>query len=398
MEQTSKHRTAGEESVNLRRSDDGTVGSLLSRRPEMSAADRKALEELLFHRMIAIERKRSERSGKPFLLMLVGTGDSLPSKKSEKVLANMARGLSLSTRETDVTGWYKDKSVLGTMFSGIVAGDGSRHVAAIFARLGRTLCDNLTAEQFNQISISFHLYPEDWEHELFRRPSNPTLYPDLARRDESRKFLTIIKRIIDIFGSAFALIVFAPLFVAIAAAIKLTSKGPIFFRQERVGQHGRPFVFVKFRSMHINNDSAIHKQWFSKFVSGHAEWHPTNNGNGSFKLIRDSRVTRVGKFLRRTSLDELPQFINVLKGEMSLVGPRQPIPYEVDAYQTWHRRRILEAKPGITGLWQVNGRSRVTFDEMVRLDLRYARSWSLWLDLKILAQTPWAVLLGDGAY
>ena len=120
--------------------------------------------------------------------------------------------------------------------------------------------------------------------------------------------------------------------------------------------------------------------------------------DGVYKLTNDPRVTRVGRFLRRTSLDELPQFINVLKGEMSLVGPRPPIPYEVDAYQTWHRGRILEAKPGITGLWQVNGRSRLAFDDMVRLDLRYARSWCLWLDIKILLQTPKAVVLGEGAY
>ena len=157
----------------------------------------------------------------------------------------------------------------------------------------------------------------------------------------------------------------------------------MFFRQERIGRYGQPFVFIKFRSMYTENDTGVHKEWFRRFVSGQAERHPTNrNGHGSYKLTHDPRVTRVGKFLRRTSLDELPQFINVLKGEMSMVGPRPPIPYEVDAYQSWHRGRILEAKPGITGLWQVNGRSRLAFDDMVRLDLRYARGWSLWLDIR----------------
>ena len=152
--------------------------------------------------------------------------------------------------------------------------------------------------------------------------------------------------------------------------------------------------------MYVNNDTAVHQQWFRNFYSGKAKRHPTgdDNGNGSYKLPNDPRVTRVGKWLRRTSLDELPQFMNVLKGEMSLVGPRPPIPYEVDAYEAWHRGRILQAKPGITGLWQVSGRSRVSFDEMVRLDLRYARSWSIWLDIKILLQTPRAVLFGEGAY
>jgi lipopolysaccharide/colanic/teichoic acid biosynthesis glycosyltransferase len=117
-----------------------------------------------------------------------------------------------------------------------------------------------------------------------------------------------------------------------------------------------------------------------------------------YKLTKDPRVTRVGAFLRKTSLDELPQLCNVLKGEMSLVGPRPAIPYEVEAYSAWHRRRVLEAKPGITGLWQVKGRSRVSFDEMVRLDVRYASSRSLWLDIKTLAQTPAAVLFGQGAH
>ena len=119
----------------------------------------------------------------------------------------------------------------------------------------------------------------------------------------------------------------------------------------------------------------------------------TGNGEGVYKLASDKRITPIGRFLRKTSLDELPQFINVLRGEMSLVGPRPPIPYEVAAYQTWHRRRVLEVKPGITGLWQVTGRSRVRFDEMVRLDLRYA-TWSPWLDLKILLRTPRAVIKG----
>jgi lipopolysaccharide/colanic/teichoic acid biosynthesis glycosyltransferase len=151
--------------------------------------------------------------------------------------------------------------------------------------------------------------------------------------------------------------------------------------------------------MYVNNDVGVHRQWFHQFVSGQAETYRTDGKNkGVFKMAIDPRVTKVGRILRRTSLDELPQFINVLKGDMSLVGPRPPIPYEVDGYQTWHRRRILEAKPGITGLWQVNGRSRVTFDEMVRLDLTYARTWSLWLDIKILLQTPGAVLRGDGAF
>jgi lipopolysaccharide/colanic/teichoic acid biosynthesis glycosyltransferase len=151
--------------------------------------------------------------------------------------------------------------------------------------------------------------------------------------------------------------------------------------------------------MHANNDAAIHKDYVQKLIAGKAETQPSNgSGQGVYKLTHDPRITKVGSFLRKTSLDELPQFINVLKGEMSLVGPRPPVPYEVEAYDIWHRRRLLEAKPGITGLWQVSGRSRVKFDDMVRLDLRYARSWSPWTDIKILWRTPGAVVLGNGAH
>jgi lipopolysaccharide/colanic/teichoic acid biosynthesis glycosyltransferase len=150
--------------------------------------------------------------------------------------------------------------------------------------------------------------------------------------------------------------------------------------------------------MLVNNDHSAHKEYVTKFIASEANKQPANgNGKSVYKLTGDPRVTRVGKFLRRTSLDELPQFLNVLTGEMSLVGPRPPIPYELAAYQTWHRRRLLEVKPGITGLWQVTGRSRVNFDEMVRLDLRYATSWSPSLDFSILMRTPIAVIKGEGA-
>jgi lipopolysaccharide/colanic/teichoic acid biosynthesis glycosyltransferase len=154
--------------------------------------------------------------------------------------------------------------------------------------------------------------------------------------------------------------------------------------------------------MYVDNDPSVHKEFITNFISGsppnHRDVYPNNEHLGIYKLTGDKRVTLVGKLLRRTSLDELPQFLNVLKGDMSLVGPRPCIPYEVSVYLPWHRRRFLEAKPGITGLWQVTGRSVVQFDEMVRLDLRYATSSSPWLDLKILARTPRAVISGTGAH
>jgi lipopolysaccharide/colanic/teichoic acid biosynthesis glycosyltransferase len=143
----------------------------------------------------------------------------------------------------------------------------------------------------------------------------------------------------------------------------------------------------------------VHKQFVTELINNQVDGCLVNlKEAGVYKLRNDKRVTRIGKLLRRSSLDELPQFLNVLSGEMSLVGPRPALRYELEAYQTWHRRRILEAKPGITGLWQVIGRSRVKFDEMVRMDLRYAMQWSPWLDLKILAMTPLAVIRGTGAH
>ena len=186
--------------------------------------------------------------------------------------------------------------------------------------------------------------------------------------------------------------------LAIAIAIKLTSKGPILFKQRRVGQYGVRFTFLKFRSMYSQSDAKIHREYVLRLIAGKHEGEQGNANGGVYKIKDDPRITWVGKILRKASLDELPQFFNVLKGEMSLVGPRPPIPYEVEAYDIWHRRRFLEVKPGITGLWQVNGRSRVKFEDMVRLDLQYARSWSLGLDFKILLETPRAVFFGEGAY
>lgn len=356
------------------------------------------IPESAFHRMIALERKRSERSRKPFVLMLVDVGDKEESDKNTKALRKIASALSASTRETDVIGWYEKNRALGVMFIEIGPDGTSATLSIIVGRITEALRLNLAFEQFNRLRISFHVFPDDWKKETDQRPCNPTLYPDVMKREDSSKYLRAIKRSMDIGGSLIGLAAASPLFLLIAAAIKLTSEGPVFFRQTRVGQYGERFVFLKFRSMYLHNDASVHKEYVNKLIAGKAEKQPSNgNGAGVYKLTRDSRITPVGAFLRKTSLDELPQFINVLRGEMSLVGPRPPIPYEVEAYDIWHRSRVLEAKPGITGLWQVNGRSQVKFDDMVRLDLQYARTWSPWMDLKILLRTPAAIVGGEGA-
>jgi lipopolysaccharide/colanic/teichoic acid biosynthesis glycosyltransferase len=373
------------------------------RSPELSrsqgpAAPGEVLSEETFYRMIALERKRSERSQRPFVLLLIDTGRNQPGDKQGRVLLDMLSALQGATRETDITGWYTTSCVVGVMFTEIVLDNNNAVLSTILSRIGAVVRDRLDSEQFSRIKFSFHVFPDDWDSQNPERPSNPTLYPDLEKRQKSNRLGRATKRLIDVLGSLSLLAMLSPVFFIIAAAIKLTSRGPVLFQQKRIGEHGIPFTFLKFRSMYTNNDSSEHKEYVRQLIAGQAGKKSANgNGGGIFKLTNDPRITPVGRILRRSSLDELPQLINVLRGEMSLVGPRPPVPYEVEAYATWHRRRLLEAKPGITGLWQVYGRSRVEFDDMVRLDLRYARECSPLLDLKILLQTPRAVMSGDGA-
>jgi lipopolysaccharide/colanic/teichoic acid biosynthesis glycosyltransferase len=370
---------------------------LTSSRP----TEREILSEEAFKRMIAMERKRTERSESPFVLMLVETGDQNSEERSRQLLTRVISALLPATRETDLIGWHKTNLCVGVLFTQLVVVDQKSVITSFLTRVGAMLQENLSLEQFSQISISFHMFPDKWDHDITNRPSNPTLYPDLPRNDKLARTFSITKRVMDIAGSLILIVLSAPVLLATALAVKLSSKGPILFRQQRIGQFGKPFTFLKFRSMYADNDPAVHQRYVMQLIAGRAPRHATSDAGdsvGVYKLTKDQRITRVGGFLRRTSLDELPQLFNVLKGDMSLVGPRPAITYEVVAYETWHRRRVLEVKPGITGLWQVHGRGRVPFDEMVRLDLRYAREWSPWLDLKILLRTPRAVIIGDGAF
>jgi exopolysaccharide biosynthesis polyprenyl glycosylphosphotransferase len=319
--------------------------------------------------------------------------------RRQKALQGILSSLFNSVRETDVAGWFRKNSVVGVIFTEVGSPDPATITEVILERILAALRQNLSLEQVNSIDITLHVFPDEWDENKSGPPARLDLYPDLREEKVSHRIALGLKRVFDIVGSLIALLFLAPLFGVIAALIKLTSKGPVFFRQSRVGRYGERFTFLKFRSMHVSNNTSIHKDYVKRFISGKAHLNERGDGRSTvYKLTDDPRVTRAGRFLRRSSLDELPQLLNVLKGEMSLVGPRPPLPYEFDIYELWHRRRMLDAKPGITGLWQVNGRSTTTFDDMVRLDLRYARSWSLWLDLKILLQTPRAVFSGEGAY
>lgn len=355
------------------------------------------LAEDVFQRIFCCERQRAERSGRVFLLMLAHVEEVLQVNERDRTLSAIASALSSATRETDINGWYRDGATLGVIFTELANGNREAMQEVARKRMMTALRAKLSPSQVDRIHLSFHLFPESLE-KTRNGLTNASLYPDLLERDEARKLSRIAKRAIDIAGSAAALVFCFPLLVVIALAIKLTSKGPILFKQERVGRYGARFTFLKFRTMVCENDPSIHREYVRRFISGQAHGSEGPSQNAVYKIQDDPRVTRVGKFLRKSSLDELPQLLNVLKGDMSLVGPRPPIPYELEAYKTWHHRRVLEAQPGITGLWQVNGRSRIRFDEMVRLDLQYARTWSVWLDLKILWQTPRAVLFGAGAY
>ena len=217
--------------------------------------------------------------------------------------------------------------------------------------------------------------------------SQPSVYG--WRRYSKRAFDTIL--------ASLCLLVLSPLCLLVAILIKLESTGPVIFRQQRIGENGQPFTMLKFRSMRENADLDLHKKHVKRLIE--EDVSPDDGeaaGCGTMKLRDDPRITRVGRIIRKLSIDELLQLVNVLRGEMSLVGPRPPLPYELERYESWQRRR-LEALPGVTGWWQVKGRNRVSFSEAVRMDLYYIDHSSFWFDLKILLMTPFAVISRRGA-
>jgi lipopolysaccharide/colanic/teichoic acid biosynthesis glycosyltransferase len=295
-------------------------------------------------------------------------------------------------------GWYKQGSILGVIFTEVNLSEKKPITQALLGKVVKALHERVDRQYASKVVITAHLFPENSNQNGPDSSADVSLYPDLTQQGSRKRLPLIAKRAIDIAGSAALLLVLSPIFALIAIAIKLSSEGPVFFAQERLGQFGAPFKCLKFRTMYSNNDPKIHRDYVERFIAGKAMEARSDSGSVVYKITNDPRITPVGRLLRKISFDEIPQFWNVLCGDMSLVGPRPPVAYEFRVYDIWHRRRVLEVKPGVTGLWQVSGRSRTSFDDMVRLDLRYSQSWSLWLDLKILAATPRAVLTGDGAY
>ena len=203
------------------------------------------------------------------------------------------------------------------------------------------------------------------------------------------------KRLLDLLVASIALVLLSPLFVVVAVAIKLTSPGPILFRGIVHGRNGKPFTYYKFRSMAAGGDTSQHREFIRAYVADGKGQQDAKTGEEVFKLTNDPRVTPFGRFIRRFSIDEFPQMLNVLKGDMSLVGPRPPVPYEYELYDQRKKLRLL-VKPGITGLNQIRARGQSSFEQMYQDDLDYIRNQSLWLDLAILFKTPWVMLFRAG--
>ncbi len=353
--------------------------------------DANLAAEAAFLQTVQWEIRRTERSGRPFMLALIRS-DAFGGQSGRRIVSNLVAAIEASTRETDRLGWYEHNKTLGIILTEIGETNEAK-VKLLAQKITSAMQQAVSAREFGNLSLIVRLFPQHsswseadgWDDDTFL---------GLQQKHGPGSRAIIYKRAIDIAGSLLTMLFFLPVFVTLAILVKLTSRGPVFFCQKRVGQNGKLFDFYKFRSMHVDNDPELHREYVTQLIKGSKH---VQQSNGMYKLTDDPRVTRLGRFLRRSSLDELPQFFNVLRGEMSLVGPRPPLPYEFAHYRTWHRRRVLEVKPGLTGLWQVKGRSRTTFDEMVRMDLHYARTWSLWMDIKIIFQTPAAMFTSTGA-
>ena len=331
------------------------------------------------------ETRRSERSGAPLSIVRYAIDSSAAGEPLhfDRLLAI----LQCSMRETDFLGHVSTDALV--LLCPDTDAEGARGLVAKLAPVVSEM----------PVLPATATFPEHLFESLAGSASATEalrLFATTAPLDRNGTY--VLKRSLDIFLALIALLVFGPVMLAVALIVRATSRGPVIFRQQRLGQGGAPFSFYKFRSMVVNVDDKIHREFVANLIRGGQGPEPTTEGDAAtYKMKADPRVTRIGKFIRMTSIDELPQLFNVLKGDMSMVGPRPPIPYEAAHYEPWHLRRILVGKPGITGLWQVEGRSRVTFSEMVRMDLRYIRQCSLELDLKILARTVIVVLRCSGA-
>jgi lipopolysaccharide/colanic/teichoic acid biosynthesis glycosyltransferase len=359
---------------------------------DLAAATSQIESQHRFLMRIAQEWRRAERSNRPALLILIDRPERPPSSPD-----GMVGLLAPMFRETDVLGWYKTDVTLGVICLELGKSGVDEARQAILQKIQARL-HGVAKRSSPKITVTAHVLPPYTDGCLASGQDAESVEALWKSVSNEHLGIRITKRVLDIGGSSLLLAASMPALLLIAAAIKLTSRGPVLFRQTRAGLRGRTFGFYKFRTMEVNQDDGLHQDYVKQFIKGNAEKHLDESGQAVYKLTHDPRVTRLGKFLRRTSLDEVPQLWNVLRGDMTLVGPRPPLPYELECYDLWHRRRVFALKPGLTGLWQVRGRSRCSFDEMIRLDLQHGKPNSLSLYFRVLLETPGAVVNGSGAH
>jgi len=332
-----------------------------------------------FRTILERERARAERTGQSFSLAVFGIDKENGTDAAS--LERLGYVLVQKVRICDEVGWY-DGNRIGAILPGTSA-EGARQFTDIIKERIKDFAPHLTCTIYSYPSS---LKKSDVHQKDLKESQAPFHTGKSIRRLEIlfARPIPIWKRLVDFFGALLFMILLSPLFLLIALFIKIVSPGPVFYRQERIGYLGRPFTFWKFRTMHVNNDATGHEQYLHHLIEGDAPMAKLDDG-------RDPRIIPFGKFFRYSCLDEFPQLINVLLGDMSLVGPRPCLPYEAEKFLQWHTRRF-DTVPGMTGLWQVSGKNRTTFKEMIRLDIRYSRKMSPWLDAKILLLTGPAIL------
>jgi lipopolysaccharide/colanic/teichoic acid biosynthesis glycosyltransferase len=338
--------------------------------------DLRIFPEDEFREILKKERTRADRSGHEFTLILY----DLCTESSGRVERALVHALKYRSRLIDQFGWYEDG------YLGVVLPNTGFEGAAKFSR---DIVDILLRKKLPPPSFKIYVYPSKWNEKVFGcgkkwfgRGRGKGWYVNGVVPLFAEK-LPRWKRPLDVFGAVVALALSSPFFIFVPLFIRMVSRGPVFFRQERVGYGGRTFTFLKFRTMHVNVDSDVHRKYYSQLMTSDKPMIKLDD--------RDPRIIPIGRILRKASIDEIPQLICVLKGDMSLVGPRPCLPSEARAYLKWQRYRY-DVKPGMTGLWQVSGKDQLTFKQMIRLDILYAQRMSLFMDLKILLKTFPAVI------
>jgi lipopolysaccharide/colanic/teichoic acid biosynthesis glycosyltransferase len=351
----------------------------------LSTADRFTLGKDAFVNQILREKRRLERTNSPFsLATFQGPADVIERFEQHERLITVLHGVK---RSIDVVGYVDDRSVAVLLLECDRQG-AEKFVQKVRAHLG-----------VDQLDASVRTYPYDLLECIETAtdtqvdPQLDTLiYVDPPFRSAGSR---LIKRAFDVLLSCVLVAATLPLWVVTALLVKISSPGAVIYKQQRVGKNGRSFVMYKFRSMYEGSDDNIHREYVAKLIRKKQDDAPdADAGSAWTKMHRDTRISPFGHLIRVTYIDELPQLINVIKGDLSLVGPRPPLAYEVARYEPWHLRRLFSVRPGLTGLWQVEAGHTTTFDDMVRIDLRYVENWSFLLDLKIVGKTFAVVMRG----